>query len=176
MLRRSLWLALALTGCPYAPPDGGQVGADIPSLQLLQRLGPTLSCTLHRWEDGDTPYVRCAGGPPEPVRLIGIDTAESGFDDNSRRRAQWQSKIWKLTYDDVVACGKAATERAKELCPEGRAVEVTGHERDKYERRLGYVVCDGVEMNGRLVAEGLAGRYPYPRPPQRPSGCPVSRK
>ena len=168
-------LALGLAGaagCPYAPADGKPVDEGIPSLELLQRMGPTLSCTLDRWQDGDTPYVRCEGGAPEPVRLVGIDTAESGFDDNSRRRAQWQSTLWKLSYDEVVACGKAATARAKELCPAGQTVQVTGHERDKYERRLGYVVCEGVQMNGRLVSEGLAGRYPYPKPPQRPAACP----
>lgn len=109
------------------------------------------------------------------MRLIGIDTAESGFDDNSRRRADWQAQRWGLSYDEVVACGKAATARAAALCPAGRAVEVTGHERDTYDRRLGYLVCDGVELNAQLIADGLAGLYPFPDPPARPRACPVPR-
>jgi endonuclease YncB( thermonuclease family) len=160
----------AALGCPYEVPEVHGVAA-IPTREFLAALGPTLSCTLDRWEDGDTPYVGCDGAAPEPVRLIGIDTAESGFDDNSRRRAGWQSRLWGLSYDEVVACGKAATARARQLCPDGSSVQVVGHDRDKYDRRLGYVVCDGVEVNGRLVAEGLAGRYPFPEPPQRPQAC-----
>ena len=138
--------------------------------------GPVLSCTLDRWEDGDTPYVRCQEGPPEPVRLIGVDTAESGFDDNSRRRAGWQAELWGLSYDEVVACGKAATQAAGARCPAGSTVEVTGHDRDKYDRRLGYVVCEGEELNGWLVREGHAGVYPYPDPPARPRACGVSHR
>jgi endonuclease YncB( thermonuclease family) len=139
-------------------------------------LGPTLACTLDRWEDGDTPYVRCEGGPPEPVRLIGIDTAESGFDDNSSRRAGWQAELWGISYDEVVACGKAATAAAGARCPAGSRVEVVGHERDKYDRRLGYVVCGGEELNGWLVGEGHAGVYPFPDPPARPRACGVSHR
>jgi endonuclease YncB( thermonuclease family) len=169
------WLlgSVLASGCPAEVPVAADGAPPIPTRAQLAAVAAPLACTLDRWEDGDTPYVRCGGAASEaePVRLIGIDTAESGFDENSERRAHWQAELWGLSYDDIVACGKAATERANRLCPGGQAVEVVGHERDKYERRLGYVVCAGVEINGRLVEEGLAGRYPYPAPPRRPGAC-----
>lgn len=168
---------LVLVACTIDAPRGpADRGPDIPTRAELAAQGPVLSCTLDRWEDGDTPYVRCGDGPPEPVRLIGIDTAESGFDDNSRRRAGWQAKLWGLSYDEVVACGKAATRAAQTRCPAGSSVEVTGHERDKYDRRLGYLVCDGEELNTWLVQQGNAGVYPFPDPPWRPRACKVSHR
>jgi endonuclease YncB( thermonuclease family) len=167
-VKRGLVVLVLSCGCPIDVPSRPV----IPSRAELSLLGPTLECTLERWEDGDTPYVRCEGGDaPEPVRLIGIDTAESGFDNNSVRRAGWQAELWGLTYDEVVACGKTASERANALCGAGSRVQVVGPFRDKYDRRLGYVTCDDVEINGRLVHEGLAGRYPFPDPPERPQAC-----
>lgn len=127
-------------------------------------------CTLVRWEDGDTPYVDCGEGA-RPVRLLDIDTAESGFDDNSRARAQWQATLWRLPVERVVACGKQATLRAREICPDGTTVELRGDTRDKYERRLAYLRCRDVEVNQKLVREGHAGRYPYPKDPERPRLC-----
>jgi endonuclease YncB( thermonuclease family) len=113
-------------------------------------------CVLQRWEDGDTPYVDCGSGPA-PVRLLEIDTAESGFDENSSSRAAWQAKLWQLSIEEVVACGKRATVRAREICPDGSAVTLRGDARDKYDQRL--------------VDEGHAGRYPYPADPERPRLC-----
>ena len=128
------------------------------------------SCVLERWEDGDTPYVDCGAGPA-PIRLLEIDTAESGFDANSMSRAEWQAKLWRLTVPEVLACGKRATVRAREICPEGSPVVLRGDARDKYDRRLAHMVCRDVEVNQRLVDEGHAGRYPFPADPERPSLC-----
>ena len=146
----------------------------IPTLDELAKAHPPESCTLEFWEDGDTPTVICADGTDTIVRLIGIDTAESGFDENSTRRAHRQVKEWGMSLEQVFACGKAATARVKELCPVGNEVEVIGGERGKYGRRLAYVVCRGVNLNLKLVEEGLAGRYAYPAPPQKPAKCPLT--
>jgi len=134
----------------------------------------TESCRLKYWEDGDTPVVTCKqASEPQTVRMIGIDTAESGFDDNSRKRARKQARLWGMSYEEVLACGKAATRRVCELCPPDSPVEIVGTELGKYGRRLAYVVCRGINMNRRLVAEGLAGNYPYPDPAEKPAACPV---
>jgi endonuclease YncB( thermonuclease family) len=103
--------------------------------------------------------------------MIGIDAPESGFDENSLRRAQYQVKIWGFSTKEILVCGKAATLRAKELCPEGSDVEVIGNQPDKYKRRLAYVICNGINVNLRLVEEGLVGRYPYPGDPEKPTHC-----
>ena len=142
----------------------------IPALDPLSWASAPEFCTLVRWEDGDTPYIDCGPGA-QPVRLLGIDTPESGFDINSQDRAKWQAKLWQLPYERVLACGKLATARAREICPEGSEVELRGKERDKYNRRLAYLRCDGLEINDELVSEGHAGRYPYPKDPERPALC-----
>ena len=146
----------------------------IPTLEELSAKSPPETCTLELWEDGDTPIVRCADGEQTIVRMVGIDTAESAFDENSRRRGGYQAELWNMTEDQVFACGKAATRRARELCPEGSEVQVVGSERGKYGRLLAIVVCNGVNLNLKLVAEGLAGRYPYPGKPDKPAACPLA--
>ena len=128
-------------------------------------------CTVESWEDGDTALVDCGSNAIEVVRLVGIDAAESGFDVNSVTRAKMQAELWKLPYDTVIACGKAATARVKEICPEGSTVLLVGDETDKYDRRLAYVRCGGLNINVRLIEEGHAGHYAYPAEPARPRGC-----
>lgn len=110
------------------------------------------------------------------IRLLGVDTAESGFDANSRKRGEKQARLWGLRLHQVFACGKAATRRVRELCPAGSPVEVIGKQTGKYGRRLAYVICAGVDLNERLLAEGLAGRYPYPAPPEKPAACPSANE
>jgi len=171
-MRGSTVLALGAIVASVLACSSAQAPASIPTLAELSATSPPETCTLELWEDGDTPYVRCADGEQTIVRMVGIDTAESAFDENSRRRGEYQAELWHLTLEQVFACGKAATRRARELCPEGSEVQVAGSERGKYGRRLAIVVCHGVNLNLRLVEEGHAGRYPYPGKPEKPSGCP----
>lgn len=167
--------ACATDGDPDDSPFGNRDPAPIPTLEEVARTAPPMPCVLTQWEDGDTPYVRCSdGGDEVPVRLLGIDTAESGFDKEARARGRRQARQWELLEQQVFACGKAATAHARELCPPGSQVEVVGAERDFYDRRLGYVVCRGINVNERLVQDGMAGRYPYPGPPEKPARCPLT--
>jgi endonuclease YncB( thermonuclease family) len=171
----ALAAACATGGSPSGAPFGDRAPGPIPSLEEVARRAPPMPCQLVRWEDGDTPYVRCSeGGPEVAVRMLGIDTAESAFDEQSRARGERQARQWGMSLAEVFACGQAATLRARELCPEGSPVEVTSAELDRYGRRLGYVVCAGVNLNARLVEEGLAGRFPYPGPPEKPARCPLA--
>jgi endonuclease YncB( thermonuclease family) len=128
------------------------------------------NCLLLSWEDGDTCDVDCSGRR-QKIRLLGIDTAESGFDENSNARAERQVGWWKLTREEVLACGQAAARRVRELCPPRSEVVLRGSGLDKYGRRLSEVVCRGMNVNQKLVEEGLAGRYPYPDPPEKPAAC-----
>lgn len=162
--------AIAAIAGVFVACHGGATPTDVPALQPAAWNAAPEACTLVRWEDGDTPYVDCGAGAG-PVRLLDIDTAESGFDDNSRARADWQAKLWLVPVDAVIACGKRATTRAREICPDGSRVELRGTDRDKYDRRLAYLRCRDVEVNAQLVREGHAGRYAYPKDPERPTLC-----
>ena len=155
------------------PRETPLADASAPKVRTAEEVAKTETteeCALDRWEDGDTAYVTCPKFTG-PVRLLSIDTPESGFDDNSNRRAKYQSGLWHLDTDTIVACGQRATARAKELCREGSKVSIVGDKLDKYKRRLGFVLCDGRNINELLVAEGHAGRYPFPGPPERPALC-----
>ena len=170
-----LFLSTLLScSAPIGKPQGtGEKQATaIPSPTALEAAHGRKSCTVQLWEDGDTPTLLC-GDDKIVVRMIGMDTAESGFDDQSRRRGKPQDDLWGMNLKQVFACGKAATLRVRTLCPKGSPVEVIGGERDKYGRLLAYVVCRGINLNQRLVKEGLAGRYAYPAPPEAPSACPL---
>jgi endonuclease YncB( thermonuclease family) len=128
-------------------------------------------CTLESWQDGDTAHVVCEGRR-DTVRLVGIDTPESGFDDSSRRRAAWQAELWAMPIEQVLRCGQLAGARAASLCAPGSAIELVGDARDRYDRRLATLRCEGRDVNRTLVDEGLAGDYPYPADPARPARCP----
>lgn len=170
MTRGSSRIATAAIAAAFVACHSGHTLPLIPALDPVSWNSAPEFCTLVRWEDGDTPYVDCGAGAG-PVRLLDIDTAESGFDDNSTKRGFWQAKLWQLPVDAVFACGRRATARAREICPDGTQVELRGRERDKYDRRLAYLRCLDVEVNAKLVREGHAGRYAYPKDPERPTLC-----
>ncbi len=163
-------LLLALCcGCPAA--------ALLPVTRAMDPMGEQDrdddSCELEAWEDGDTALVDCGSHTMEVVRLVGIGTAASGFDDDSRARARRQAELWKLPYETVVTCGKAATARVKEICPEGSTVMLIGEDSDEQDRRLAYVRCAGLNVNVRLLEEGHGGHHAYPADPARPRLCHV---
>ncbi len=98
--------------------------------------------------DGDTIVVE-AGGIEENVRLIGIDTPET------------------VKPGTPVECfGKQASDRTKELLPEGTAVllERDVEARDRYDRLLAYIhrAEDGLFVNLALVEDGYAQPATYP--------------
>ncbi len=128
-------------------------------------------CALERWIDGATAVVDCGSDTHETVRLVGIDAAEVGLDEASRTRAQEQASLWQLPYATVLRCGRAAVARAREICPEGSAVELHGDDSDDLDRRLAHVRCRGLQVNQRMLEEGHAGRHAEPAAPERPRLC-----
>ncbi|MDX9723588.1 MAG: thermonuclease family protein [Myxococcota bacterium] len=140
--------------------------------ELARRFTPD-ECLLERWEDADTAIVQCGFASSETVRLLDVDAAESGFDTNSKQRAREQADGWRLWVSEVIACGRAASDWVKTRCAEGSTVQVIGDERDIYGRRLGYIICNGENINQVLLDEGWAGAYHFPSPPKQPKNCPL---
>ncbi|MGQ0830103.1 MAG: thermonuclease family protein [Microthrixaceae bacterium] len=105
------------------------------------------SATVTHPIDGDTIEVR-VGGTTERVRLIGIDTPESGARDRP-----------------IECYGVEAKDRMAALLPPGTAVRLERdvEARDKYGRLLAYVfrADDGVHVNLLLVEEGFAEARPF---------------
>jgi micrococcal nuclease len=85
--------------------------------------------------DGDTLWVKFSNGSEEKVRLIGIDTPETG------------------------QCGfEAAKEQLEQLVlnQEVSLVVGTPDNRDRYERLLRYVDINGLDAGLELIKQGLA--------------------
>jgi len=91
--------------------------------------------------DGDSLVV--AG---REVRLVGIDAPEG------RQTCERDGREWR--------CGDTARDALARLA--GGEVRCTGAESDQHGRLLGTCYADGTDLNGRMVAEGMAvayGRY-----------------
>lgn len=101
--------------------------------------------TVTRVVDGDTLHVDVRGRDVT-VRLIGIDTPEVS----------------------PAECGADQATRLLEELADGRRVRLVGDpsqdERDRYGRRLAYVLADGVDVGEVLVRRGWARVYVFDRP------------
>jgi micrococcal nuclease len=100
--------------------------------------------------DGDT--IELSTG--EHVRLIGIDTPESRYNNKLAR----DSKRSRKDILSILKMGKEASDFTKRLV-EGKKVrlEFDVERHDKYKRVLAYVYLeDGTFVNARIVEEGYA--------------------
>ncbi len=110
--------------------------------------------TVTRVVDGDTVHVQVRGRDVT-VRLLGIDTPEL------HRPAT------------PVECGARGAARALEALADGRRVRLVGDPtqdaRDRYGRRLAYVVVrgSGVDLGETMVRRGWASVYVFDRPFRR---------
>ncbi len=85
--------------------------------------------------DGDTISLLDSNNTLHKIRLAGIDAPETGQDFSNKS---------KLILSSIVF---------------SKSVEVVGDKIDKYGRRVGKIIVDGIDANLRLVADGLAWHY-----------------
>ena len=106
--------------------------------------------------DGDT--IRLSTG--ERIRLIGIDTPESRYNNKLARDSKRSSK----DIDSILKMGKKASDFTRRLV-EGKKVrlEFDLEKYDKYKRLLAYIYLeDGTFVNARIIEEGYAKTLTIP--------------
>ncbi|TCN34076.1 endonuclease YncB(thermonuclease family) [Sinorhizobium americanum] len=107
---------------------------------LLLMCMPTFASATARVVDGDTLDL-----DGRIYRLHGIDAPEAGQDCDEDGGGHW-------------ACGKAAIERLEELVL-GNDVRCDDRGQDPYGRTIGVCVAAGVDVNARMVREGMAWAF-----------------
>lgn len=96
-------------------------------------------CTVTSVHDGDSMRVRCPGFRDTlRIRLHQIDAPE---------------------LDQVH--GTRSREFLRSICPVGATAIVRDYGADDYNRRLGRVICDGIDANAAMVESGAAWVYTY---------------
>jgi endonuclease YncB( thermonuclease family) len=86
--------------------------------------------------DGDTLYI-----DNQRIRLKAMDAFET-------------KQMCRNSHGKEFKCGVVAAERMASLIG-GRDVECTGKGRDQYGRLVGVCSVEGVDLNGKLVQEGV---------------------
>lgn len=104
----------------------------------------TPGATVLYVSDGDTVVLRASDGTKVRVRMLGIDTPETHF--NNKSQGVWAER---------------ATSRLKELLPQGSSVSVSFDRTlcDSNGRTLAYLEADGIDVNRQMILEGWAINY-----------------
>lgn len=108
------------------------------------------TCTITKVVDGDTVHAMC-GKEKKKIRLTTIDSFESKRNQRAYRQAYEQH----LDLDEVVRRGKKAAEIAKSEL-EGKEVTVeyqSSDLKDRYNRDLGELYINGVDINTKMLKE-----------------------
>ena len=116
--------------------------------------------TVTRIVDGDTLKINYKG-QRESIRLIGIDTPESGVNKKTKKDAKRSGQ----DVETIIAMGKRATEYVESLVKPGDliTIEFDAQERDRYGRLLGYVnLSNGKMLNEEIVKAGYANVMTIP--------------
>ncbi|EMA55395.1 MULTISPECIES: DUF4350 domain-containing protein [Halococcus] len=132
-------------------------------------LDPSKTYTVEVVEvtDGDTVDVRFEGGQETAIRVLGIDTPETGSATSTERAEEWEGIE---SYDYLEAAGNAATAFARgELSPGQRvdlSFDANEPARDEFGRVLGYLTYDAdgsgsreTLYNHRVIDAGHARVY-----------------
>jgi micrococcal nuclease len=104
--------------------------------------------------DGDTLEVITSGNTKK-VRLIGVDTPESAYNNRTTIQAKEANKSQK----EIVALGKAAKRYVQRLVPVGTVIQMEygTQGNDKYGRLLCYVYLpNGKMLNEEIIKNGYA--------------------
>ena len=109
------------------------------------------SCTVTKVIDGDTVHAMC-GKKDTKIRLTTIDSYESKRNNRAFRQAYQE----RITVEEVVSKGKQATIIAKKELMGKKIIVVPpkkGPATDMYNRSLGEVFVDGVNVNQKMLKE-----------------------
>ncbi|WP_165044162.1 thermonuclease family protein [Dysgonomonas sp. ZJ709] len=121
---------------PTETPDNKQTEA------IIVKPNDKLNGKIIRISDGDTVVLLDSLGTHHKIRLDGVDCPETGQD-----------------------FGTKATNFTKDLCIDKHiTVDVVGT--DQYQRILGVVYVDDININEELLKNGLAWRYKYNKSPR----------
>jgi endonuclease YncB( thermonuclease family) len=103
----------------------------------------SVNAKVQSTSDGDTLKATIRGSTYK-VRLLSVDTPETNFQGRSQG-------VW----------GEAAKTRFKEFLPKDASIRIVFDKTpcDIYGRMLGYIEKDGVDLNRKLVEEGLAATF-----------------
>jgi endonuclease YncB( thermonuclease family) len=132
-------------------------------------LDPTKTYTVEVVEvtDGDTVDVQFEGGQEAAIRVLGIDTPETGSATSTERDEEWEGIE---SYDYLEAAGNAATAFAEGELSLGDSVDLSFDTnepvRDEFGRVLGYLAYDAdgsgnreTLYNRRVIEAGHARVY-----------------
>jgi endonuclease YncB( thermonuclease family) len=132
-------------------------------------LNPTKTYTVEVVEvtDGDTVDVQFEGGQEAAIRVLGIDTPETGSATNTERAEEWEGIE---SYDYLETAGNAATAFAEDELSPGDNVDLSFDTnepvRDEFGRVLGYLTYDAdgsgnreTLYNRRVIEAGHARVY-----------------
>jgi endonuclease YncB( thermonuclease family) len=109
--------------------------------------------------DGDTVKI-IKNGEEITVRLADIDC----FETSKNSRAKWQSEYYKKSIDEVIRLGKFSKSMLHsavigEPIVTGKKVMLIEKGKDKYNRTLGIVFIDGVDINEYMLKYGKCEEY-----------------
>ncbi len=118
-------------------------------------------CIVEKVIDGDTFECYLENSGSVKVRLIGVDTPESGYNKKLERDVQRSGK----DVEEIIRMGKKAKEFTQTLIPKNSKVylEFDVQKVDRYGRLLAYVWLEDRRMlNKVLLEEGYAQVYTIP--------------
>jgi len=153
---------VALAGCsglaPLPTPDAE------PTAAAGEAAGPAWNVTVSHVVDGDTVEIRYRNGSSETVRLLGVDTPETGstpvspgefegIPDSEAGRSHLRT--WGERATDVAERDLAGEEVRL-------VVDRKADRRGGYGRLLAYIYVDGENFNKRLLVDGYARLYDSP--------------
>jgi len=123
--------------------------------------GPAWNVTVSHVVDGDTVDIRYANGSTETVRLLGVDTPETGSTPVSTGEFEGIPDT-EAGRDHLRAWGERATDFAeRELAGEKvrLVVDPEADRRGGYGRLLACIYVDGENFNRALLIDGYARLY-----------------
>jgi len=158
VLAVALLALTALAGCADLAGSGGDRGGGDAGNGTT--LAADYRVTVTGVVDGDTIRIRYRNGSTDTVRLLGVDTPETGAE-NSPDEFEGVPDT-AAGRDCLGAAGREATRFATDRLL-GETVSLRfdpeSDTRGYYDRLLAYVVVDGGNFNHRLVARGYARVY-----------------